>query len=207
MAERDSKDLVFVGLGNPGSKYAMTRHNMGYLVIEGFAHLHGMPLKEEKKLKARVCKGMIGDFTIHLVMPTTYMNESGQAVRKYLDYYKLTPQDVVVVTDDMAIPFGELRLRSQGSAGGHNGLKSVEQHLKTKMYSRLRVGIATKQEHQQEMRDFVLGTFTKKEVDQLPQILDKGAKALEMLLTESLTNVMNVVNSKVVKPEEEKQNG
>lgn len=206
MTERESKEFVFVGLGNPGNKYVMTRHNMGYLVIEGLAHLHGIPLREEKKLKAKIGKGVIGQYTIHLVMPTTYMNESGQAVRKYLDYYKLAPQEVVVVTDDVAIPFGELRLRSQGSAGGHNGLKSVEQHLKTQMYARLKVGITTKQEHQQDMRDFVLGTFTKKEVDQLPQILDKGVKTLEMLLVESFTNVMNVVNSKV-KPEEEKQNG
>lgn len=206
MAEQESRNFVFVGLGNPGRKYEMTRHNMGYLVIEGFAHFHKITLKEDKRLKAKVGKGNIGNDTIHLVLPTTYMNESGQAIRKYLDYYKLTAQDVVVVTDDVAIPFEEQRLRSQGSAGGHNGLKSVEQHLKTKMYTRLRLGIGRNQEHPQVMKNFVLDTFNKKEIEALPQFLDKGVKTLEMLLNDTLANVMNAVNSKV-KPEKEIRNG
>lgn len=184
----------------------MTRHNMGFLVIQSFAHLHEISLKEDKKLQAKVGKGVIGEWTVHLVMPLTYMNVSGQAVRKYINYYKLTAEHVVVVTDDVAIPFGELRLRGQGSAGGHNGLKSVQQHLGSNRYTRLRVGIGRQLHPSQELSNFVLDPFNKSEVEQLPALMDKGVKALELLMKESLTNAMNVVNSKL-KPEEEKQNG
>lgn len=206
MAEIETKEIVFVGLGNPGKKYEMTHHNMGFLVIESFAHLHGIPLKEDTKLRAKVGKGIVGGWTVHLVMPLTYMNVSGEAVRKYINYYKLTTEQVVVVTDDVAIPFGELRLREQGSAGGHNGLKSVQQHLGSNRYTRLRVGIGRQLHPSQELSDFVLDPFSKNEVEQLPALMNRGVKALELLMTESLTNAMNVVNSKL-KPEEEKQNG
>jgi PTH1 family peptidyl-tRNA hydrolase len=206
VAEIETKEIVFVGLGNPGKKYEMTRHNMGFLVIESFAHLHGIPLKEDTKLRAKVGKGIVGGWTVHLVMPLTYMNVSGEAVRKYINYYKLTTEQVVVVTDDVAIPFGELRLREQGSPGGHNGLKSVQQHLGSNRYTRLRVGIGRQLHPSQELSDFVLDPFSKNEVEQLPALMNRGVKALELLMTESLTNAMNVVNSKL-KPEEEKQNG
>jgi peptidyl-tRNA hydrolase, PTH1 family len=206
VADLGNKQYVFAGLGNPGKKYAFTRHNMGFLVIEGFAHLHKISLRDDKKLCAKVGKGVIGNTTVHLLMPTTYMNESGQAVRKFLDYFKLTPEDVVVVTDDAAIPFGEMRLRSQGTSGGHNGLKSVEKHLGSQSYARLRMGIGRGPHQQQVLRDFVLDPFNSKELDELPSVMNKGVKALELLLNESFTNVMNIVNSKI-KPEEEKQNG
>jgi len=200
------KSIVFVGLGNPGKKYEMTRHNMGFLMIESFAHLHRIPLKEDKKLCARTGKCLIGDWTVHLLMPLTYMNVSGQAVRAYINYYKLTADQVVVVTDDVAIPFGELRLREQGSAGGHNGLKSVQQHLGTNRYIRLRVGIGRELHPSQELSDFVLDPFNKSEMEQLPTLLNQGVKVLELLLKDSLQNAMNVVNSKL-KPQEEKHNG
>ena len=206
VTEKEEKAIVFVGLGNPGKKYEMTRHNMGFLVIECFAHLHGTPLKEEKKLKAKIGKCQIGEWTVHLLMPLTYMNVSGQAVQKYINYFKLTPDNVVVVTDDVAIPFGELRLREKGSAGGHNGLKSVEQHLGSNQYVRLRMGIGRDLHPSQELSDYVLDPFNKSEAEQLPALMNQGVKALELLLKESLQNAMNVVNSKL-KPQEEKQNG
>ncbi len=206
MAAFNNRQFVFIGLGNPGKEYQMTRHNMGFLVIESFSKLHGILLRKDKSLSAKVGKGIVKDQIVHLVMPLTYMNLSGQAVRKYLNYFKLTANDIVVVADDVAIPFGELRLRSKGSAGGHNGLKSVEQHLGSSQYARLRMGIGRKLHPKEELKDFVLDSFNRQEFDNLPSILDKGAEALELLLIKSLANVMNVVNSKV-KPEEEKQNG
>lgn len=206
MTENKDKEIVFVGLGNPGKKYEMTRHNMGFLLIESFAHLHGVPLKEEKKLKAKSGKCQIGDWTVHLLMPLTYMNVSGLAVRKYIDYFKLAADNVVVVTDDVAIPFGELRLREKGSAGGHNGLKSVEQHLGTNQYVRLRMGIGRELHPSQELSDYVLDPFSKSEAEHLPTLMNRGVGALELLLNDSLQNAMNVVNSKL-KPQEDKQNG
>ena len=112
----------------------------------------------------------------------------------------------MVVTDDVAIPFGELRLREKGSAGGHNGLKSVEQHLGSNQYVRLRMGIGRDLHPSQELSDYVLDPFNKSEAEQLPALMNQGVKALELLLKESLQNAMNVVNSKL-KPQEEKQNG
>ncbi|MFQ5729538.1 MAG: aminoacyl-tRNA hydrolase [Waddliaceae bacterium] len=202
MVDSGEKQLVFVGLGNPGKKYEMTRHNMGYLVIRALAHLHGLQIKEEKRFLARVARGRIQNVDVHLVLPTTYMNESGQAVRRYIDYFKLTTEDIVVVSDDVAIPFGEMRLRPQGTAGGHNGLKSVERHLGTTQYVRLRMGIGREREIGKELSGYVLDRFTKSELEKLPMLLEGGAQVLVRLLTERVGTVMNVVN--VRKKEKEK---
>jgi peptidyl-tRNA hydrolase, PTH1 family len=202
--EQDQKHFVFVGLGNPGAKYEMTRHNMGAIVVQGFAHVHGILLKEEKRFLAKVAKKSLQSATIHCLLPLTYMNESGNSVRKYLDFFKLSPADVVVVSDDVELSFGELRLRSQGSSGGHNGLKSVQQHLGTNKYARLRVGIGGKQEAGKELSDFVLDRFTKKETDQLPATVEAGVHALKLLVTNSLENAMNTINAS--KKEEKSEN-
>lgn len=204
MGDQGEKQFVFVGLGNPGVKYEMTRHNMGAIVVQGFAHIHGIPLKAEKRFLAKTAKKSLQGAAIHFVIPSTYMNESGQAVRKYIDYFKLTPKDVVVVSDDADLPFGELRLRSQGSSGGHNGLKSIRRHLGTTQYTRLRVGIGRKQEAGKELSGYVLGRFTKREAEQLSSTVEAGAKVLKMLLSETVENVMNVVNAR---KKEEKPKG
>jgi PTH1 family peptidyl-tRNA hydrolase len=192
---RKEKVRFYVGLGNPGKKYQMTRHNMGYLVIETLAHLHQIPMADDKRFLAIVGKGIINGVQVHLVLPTTYMNESGQAVRRYMDYYKIPIEDLVVATDDADIPFGEIRIRTQGSTGGHNGLKSVQAHLGTTDYARIRLGIGREGERG-TLADFVLDMFNKSETDQLASILNRGAEALEMLLTEEIVNVMNKVNKK-----------
>lgn len=131
---------------------------------------------------------------LHLIRPMTYMNESGHAIRSYMDYYKLSPQDVAVVVDDADLPFGELRLRSQGSAGGHNGLKSVENHLGTQNYTRLKLGIGRDKEYGVSLRDYVLDPFSKQEAETLPEFLSRGIQALELLMKEPVSNVMNKVN-------------
>jgi peptidyl-tRNA hydrolase, PTH1 family len=190
------KHFVFVGLGNPGAKYEMTRHNMGAIIVQGFANTQGIPPKEERRFFAKVAKKTIKNGTIHCVLPTTYMNESGQAVRKYMDYYKLAPKDVIVISDDADLPFGELRLRSQGSSGGHNGLKSIQTHLGTTQYIRLRVGIGRRQEGVKGLSDFVLDRFTKGEVELLPSTVEAGIKVLNLLLSEPVETVMNVVNTR-----------
>lgn len=187
---------VVVGLGNPGKKYEVTRHNMGALVIQGIAHLHGWSFKEDKKLFALTAKGMIGEHSLLLVLPTTYMNDSGRAVRRTLDYYKLGPEHLLVVSDETALPFGEMRLRERGSAGGHNGLKSVQAHLGTSDYARLRMGIGRGRK-ERALADYVLDNFSKEETDALTQFIQKGASTVEQLLTEEITRMMNDVNIKV----------
>lgn len=195
MEERKEKVRFYVGLGNPGKKYQMTRHNMGYLLIETFAGLHQIPMAEDKRFLAIVGKGKVNGVHVHLVMPTTYMNESGQAVRRYMDYHKIAVDEMVVATDDADIPFGEIRLRSQGSSGGHNGLKSIQAHVGTSEYARIRLGIGREGERG-TLADFVLDVFNKSEAEQLASILNRGAAALEMLLAEEMANVMNKVNLK-----------
>lgn len=188
--------LVIIGLGNPGKRYEMTRHNIGYLLAQAFAHIHGWHFKDEKRLQVQVAKGKVGDTTVHLVLPTTYMNESGLAAQKYLSYYKLTPNDVLVVTDDVALPFEEMRLREQGSAGGHNGLRSLIQHFGTTQFPRLRLGVG-RGKPQQELADYVLEPFSSREMAKIKDFIEKGVDVVKRLLTQDITSVMNEVNQKL----------
>lgn len=193
MEQASSRQLVFVGLGNPGKEYALTRHNMGYLVLQAWARQLGWHFKEEKRLNVWVAKGSKDGVNLHLLLPTTYMNVSGLAVRRYLDFFKLSSAEVIVVVDDIATPFGEMRLRLKGSAGGHNGLKSIETHLGTSNYVRLRMGIG--HPGQAELVDYVLDPFSQTELEQLPAIVDRGVGVLEHLLKETVEQVMNKVNT------------
>lgn len=198
MAEIAFKQKLFVGLGNPGPEYALTRHNMGYIVIQGFAELQGWSLKEIKQFHGKCVKGQVEDAIVHLLLPTTYMNESGRAIRKYLDFFKIPFDQLVVVCDDTDLGFGEMRLRASGSTGGHNGLKSIEAHIGTRDYVRLRVGIGEKHSLQ-DLADYVLDRFTQGELQSLPNVVQQGVSVLKRLLNENNAAVMNAVNTKIRK--------
>lgn len=193
MTQTDLQPLLFVGLGNPGPQYAMTRHNLGYLVVQQFAHRLGWSLKEDRRFNARVAKGISENKSIHLVLPLTYMNLSGNAVRRYADYFKIPLTSIIVVTDDIALAFGQLRLRLMGSAGGHNGLKSIEASLGTSHYKRLRMGIGHPGEKM--LANYVLETFNHTEQQELPTFIDRGVEVLQRLLKESFSHVMTSVNT------------
>ncbi len=166
---------------------------MGYLVIKAFALGMGWHFKEDRRFNALVAKGVIGEASIHLLLPLTYMNLSGTAVRRYLDFFKLPASCLVVVTDDIALSFGKLRLKTMGSAGGHNGLKSVETHLGSSHYVRLRMGIGHPGE--KELAGYVLDSFSPEELKILATFVDRGVEVLLRLLKESVSHVMNVVNT------------
>lgn len=188
---------MIVGLGNPGKKYETTRHNVGFIVVQAFAQLMGWSFKEEKRFEAQVAKGQVGDVVIHLLLPTTYMNESGRAVRRYLDFYRLEAAHVFVISDDVDQSLGNMRLRSEGSAGGHNGLKSLEKYLGTQKYVRLRIGVGAKLP-MQDLADHVLSQFSAQEIDELKAVMDQGVKImLRMAQQEPVENMMNDVNRKV----------
>lgn len=176
---------VLVGLGNPGREYALTRHNMGYLVLMALADSLGWKFKEEKAFQAYVAKGTVDKKTVHLLLPTTYMNASGNAVRRYLDFYKIGHDRVCVVCDDVHLPFGNMRFRSLGSDGGHNGLKSIHQALQSQHYGRLRIGIGRDQRPEQTLADYVLEAFTAVEMQALPNILASGVKEIQRLIVET----------------------
>jgi PTH1 family peptidyl-tRNA hydrolase len=193
VAQTDLQPLLIVGLGNPGPQYEWTRHNIGFLVVQEFAHRLGWSLKEDRRFHARVAKGVSENQTIHLLLPLTYMNLSGNAVRRYVDYFKIPLDRIIIVTDDIALAFGQLRLRPMGSAGGHNGLKSIEASLGTSHYKRLRMGIGHPGEKM--LANYVLETFNHTEQKELPTFIDRGVEVLKRLLKESFSHVMTSVNT------------
>lgn len=196
MGEQQQLHTIVVGLGNPGKQYQLTRHNIGFLVAETIASAQGWGYKDEKRFNALVAKGNFGKGTLHLLMPTTYMNESGRAVRAYLDYYKLSSNDLIVVTDDVALPFGHIRVRTMGSSGGHNGLKSLEAHIGTPNYKRVRMGVDKKPPFI-PLADYVLSPFAPAELIKLPAFVEQGAEITKRLVTEDIASVMNSVNTRL----------
>lgn len=198
MDEPAASTIIIVGLGNPGREYAMTRHNLGYLVVEALARQIGWHFKVDRRFNALGVKGLFEGVALHLLLPTTYMNASGSAIKRYLDFFKLSPKQLIVVVDDIALPFGQLRLRERGSAGGHNGLKSIETHLGTNEYVRLRMGIG--HPGQNDLVDYVLDPFSSTELEQLPAVVDRGVDVLKRLLAQGVPQVMNQVNGTNSKP-------
>lgn len=196
MGEQHEQHKVVIGLGNPGKQYQLTRHNIGFLVVESLVRSNGWSFKDEKKFHAFVAKGGIRQGTLHVLMPTTYMNESGKAVRAYLDYYKLCPQDIIIVTDDVALPFGHTRVRTVGRSGGHNGLRSLEAYLNTTEYVRVRMGV-DKNPPQIPLADYVLGSFNAEEQNKLLAFVEQGAAIVKRLITEDVAQVMNTVNTRL----------
>jgi peptidyl-tRNA hydrolase, PTH1 family len=183
---------LIVGLGNPGREYEHTRHNVGFQVAEELAHRYHVTLKDRGSWKARIAKiPDIGDGVL-LAEPTTFMNLSGWAIREIAGFHKLAPSDVLVVVDDADLPLGRLRLRTSGSAGGHNGLKSVIQELGTVEFPRLRVGVGRQAG---ELKNHVLGRFSVDEKSQIDAAVKRAADAAELFAKENILAAMNRFNA------------
>ena len=185
---------VIVGLGNPGKQYEETRHNAGFMVIERLAKAWGAEARLESKFEALVAEAHVGGQKVILVEPLTYMNLSGRAVQKVLQFYKLTADDLLVVYDDFALPLGAIRIRIQGSAGGHNGISSIIQCLGTQIFARLRVGVGPLPPRW-STKDFVLSRFAPAERDTLDQGLNDAVIAVETALTKGYSEAMNRFNA------------
>lgn len=184
---------LIIGLGNPGEKYRDTRHNIGFQVLEAFAEKRGLSFRLSSSMQGEIASGE----NLLLLRPTTYMNLSGHAVRKVMDYYKISPPEILVVTDDIYVPFGRFRLRKEGSAGGHNGLKSIEESLGTKEYPRLRVGIG--QDLEVELSCYVLSSYRKEEKELLPRLLSEAVEILERILELGIEQTLQYANSLEIK--------
>ena len=183
---------LIVGLGNPGREYEHTRHNVGFQVTEELANRYRVTLKNHAKWKARAAKiAAIGDGVL-LAEPTTFMNLSGWAVREIAGFHKLTPADLLVVVDDADLPLGRLRMRTGGSAGGHNGLKSVIQELGTVEFPRLRVGVGRQPG---ELKNHVLGRFSDDERAHIDAAVKRAADAAELFAKENILAAMNRYNA------------
>ena len=183
---------MIVGLGNPGRQYDRTRHNVGFLVIDTLGRRSGEP-KASMKRKAFVAQVTIRSQPVMLVKPQTFMNDSGDSVGPLAQYFKIDLSDILVISDDVDLPFGRLRLRSHGSAGGHNGLRSIFVHLGTDAVPRLKVGVG-RSSGPSDTRDYVLAPFTTDESIVLSTVLDHAADAVESVVSEGLIATMNLVN-------------
>ncbi len=175
--------------------YARTRHNLGFMVIDALARGHGMRLKVSRVCRGLVAEGPIEERTCFLLLPLTYMNHSGIAVRDLAAYHKIPLDGVFVVCDDFTLPFGQCRVRAQGSDGGHNGLASVINLLKSDVFARLRMGVGAPPAGQDPV-DYVLAGFEKKEQEQLGAFVDQGAECCRLWLREDIGKVMSQFNKR-----------
>ena len=166
---------LIIGLGNVGAKYMFTRHNVGFMLVDKIAMDNSVTFKENSKLKSLIAK-FTADEEIMLVKPTTYMNLSGEAMRAVIDYYKISPEDMIIVYDDLSLNLGKIRFRANGSDGGHNGIKSIIQHLGSKNFARLKIGIGPQPPIPSEA--FVLQNFDKDSLDELKTILSTSEEAI-----------------------------
>jgi PTH1 family peptidyl-tRNA hydrolase len=187
---------LIVGLGNPGAEYAKTRHNAGFLVVERLAEQWKSGWANERKFVSRIAKAERSGRKVLLCEPQTFMNLSGEAVGALVKYYQLTVDKVLIVVDDADLPFGEIRLRPGGGSGGHHGLESVTQHLGSKEYPRLRVGIGRKNEVR-EITNHVLGKFDATEQELLEKVLSRVAGQLECWLSDGLQKAMSQFNGTI----------
>ena len=194
---------LLVGLGNPGSDYHKTRHNVGFMVLEEIASQNNCTFRENKKLYGRSCEIGSNINKTRLLMPTTFMNESGKSVRSAKDWFDFENQQLIVLVDDMDLPLGKIRVRSKGSAGGHNGLKSIINHLGTNEFKRLRIGIGSPSEIHNERKSktisHVLGRFSKQELIIVNLMIQEIISCIESTTTNNWEKITTRLNS--YKPE------
>ena len=189
---------LVVGLGNPGAQYADTRHNVGFMALERLAAAAGTTFRQQSKLQGLLAEVGQGTSRLRLLMPQTFMNESGRSIRAALDWFDLAPSQLLVVVDDMDLPLGKLRLRASGSAGGHNGLRSTISHLGTQDFARLRIGIGAPAEDPAERRartvGHVLGRFSAAERPLLEAVLTEVEAGIDLIQRLGLERAGNRLN-------------
>ncbi len=195
---------LIIGLGNPGDEYARTRHNIGRRLVEFIAAKEGVKFTSKKSQKTAVASISWNGEAVHLAHPLTYMNLSGEAVASLAKYLKIKiAKDLLIVVDDIALPFGKFRLRGDGSSGGHNGLVSIEEHLGNREYPRLRIGIGSSRQGEvlnfsgaeESLRNYVLSSFEASEEKKMKMLLECGIDACRTWALEPLAKAMNRINS------------
>lgn len=184
---------IIAGLGNPGKNYVGTRHNMGFEVIDTIAAKYNININKEK-FKAHYGEGRIGSEKVILIKPQTFMNLSGESIREFVEFYKLDSENLIVIYDDISLPVGKLRIRPKGSAGGHNGMKSIIYQIQSDIFPRIKVGVGAPENKDYDLADYVLGKFTKEEVDTLIPVAIKAASAVETIINSGTEKAMAEFN-------------
>lgn len=187
-------EFLVVGLGNPDKKYAFTRHNSGFLCVDMLAEKHGFTVKN-LKFKSLLGDAEIGGHRCLVMKPQTYMNLSGEAVRDAAQFYKIPPERIVVLFDDISLDVGKIRIRRKGTDGGHNGIKNIIYHLNSDMFPRIKIGVGKKPHPEYDLADWVLSEFKKDEEAPLKTALEHACAALELLLDGKIDEAMNQYNS------------
>ncbi len=185
---------LIAGLGNPSRTYEGTRHNIGFTMIDAIGNKFGIDVTT-KKHKALVGRGMIDGMRVILAKPQTYMNLSGESIREITDFYKIEPENIIIIYDDISLDVGQLRIRKKGSAGGHNGVKNIIAHLGTQEFPRIKVGIGNKPEGW-DLADYVLSKYTKAEQEALEEASEGVIGAVKLMLADDIEAAMNKYNAK-----------
>lgn len=189
---------VIAGLGNPGKSYDGTRHNVGFALLDVLAKKFGLAFSKEAALKVAVATGEVHGAPVILLKPLTFMNLSGEAIRAALAYWKIDAAHLLVVVDDIDLPFGAIRLKVNSGPGTHNGLRNIEDCLQTNRYPRLKIGVGDPKEG--ELTSFVLGKFSSEEEEMLPKIFEKVRQSIEIWLSHGLTRAMDFANRSSERP-------
>lgn len=189
-----TKEYLIVGLGNPGKAYERTRHNVGFRAVMHFAKRHGIRLKNAERLSAQAGAGHVKDAPVGIVLPLTYMNSSGEAVVRAMKAFKVPASRLAIVVDDIAFEVGDMRLKEGGSHGGHNGLKSIEEHLGTREFARLRIGVG--HPHKGDLADYVLSAFDEEDEKKLPGVFNHAADVLDCWIEQGIQPAMTFANTK-----------
>ena len=185
---------LIIGLGNPGTEYARTRHNVGFEAVDTLAKTYNISVNKSK-FRGLFGEGFIGGDKAILVKPQTYMNLSGEAVTSFVSWYKVQAKDILVIYDDVSLAPGKLRIRQKGSAGGHNGIKSIIQHLGTDEFQRIKIGIGEKPQGW-DLADYVLSRFSNPEMKLMDAIMEDVAGATQMIIEKGIQEAMNAYNPK-----------
>ena len=188
-------EYLIVGLGNPGSQYEATRHNVGFRAVAKLADNLGVKI-DRAKFQALIGQGTVAGHRVVLMQPQTYMNNSGLAVRQAADFYKVPPERVLVLFDDIDLDVGRLRIRGKGSAGGHNGIKSIIACLHSQDFPRIKIGVGAKPHPDYDLADWVLSRFTAQELKSLDPAIDRAAEAVETVLQEGIERAASRYNGK-----------
>ncbi len=186
---------LVVGLGNPGKQYEMTRHNIGFHTIDYIADERSVKVNK-LKYKALYGETVIGGEKVYLVKPQTFMNLSGESVIEFSRFYKIPPENIIVINDDISLETGRIRVRAKGSAGGHNGLKSIIYQLQSDNFPRVKMGVGAPKHEDYDLADYVLGRFGKDEIPVMEDAIIKASKAVEEIISRGAQSAMNKYNSR-----------